>query len=85
MNFAAAGEKPGHQGLLHGGGIPAVVVTDDNALWHTAPRKERGHAEANGIEPHQVDFVRKEPARVVFAKPHRLDEREALEVGSIRL
>jgi len=85
VNLAAAGQQPGHQGLFHGGGIPAVVMADDDAFWHAATRKERGHAKADGIEPHQVDFVGKEPARVIFAKPRRLDERQALEVGRVRL
>src|SRR6185437_10223056 len=51
MHFAAAGEKPGHQGLLHGCGIPAVVVTNDNALWHTAPRKERAMPSPTALSP----------------------------------
>ncbi len=58
-------------------------MTDDDALGHAAPLEQGREAHADGIEAHEVDFFREQPARVVFAKPCRLDEREALKIGGV--
>ena len=61
-------------------------MADDEALGGTPrSRAQRGKAEADGVEPHQVDVLREQPARVVFAKAGRLDQRQPLEIGRVRL
>ncbi len=80
VHLGATGHQPDHQRLLHAGRVRAVVVADDDALWHAAAAKQRGDAEADSVEPHEIDLVGKEPARVVLAKSRRLDERQALEL-----
>ncbi len=69
VNLAAAGEKSGDERLLHAARVPAVIVSDDEALRDPALRKQRRHAKADRVEPHQVDLLRKEPARIVLANP----------------
>ena len=71
-DFEAACEKPRDQRLLHGRRVPAVVVTDDDASRHAALVEQRCHAEAHGVEAHQVDLLREEPARVVLAEARGL-------------
>ena len=85
VNLAAACEQARHERLLHSSRIRAIIVTDDDALRNAAAREERRHAEPDRVETHQVDFFRIKPARIVFAKAGRLDERQALEVSGIRL
>ena len=58
-------------------------MADDEALRHPAPAGQRGEPQADGIEAHQVDVLREQPARVVLAKAGRLDERQALEIGRV--
>ena len=83
VHLRAAREQAGHQRLLHGGGIGAVVVADHEALRHPSPAGERGEPQADGVEPHEVDLLGEQPARVVLAKSGRLDERQTLEVGRV--
>ena len=58
-------------------------MADDEALLDAALGKKGRHAETDGVEAHEVDFLGEEPARVVFAKAGGLDERVALEVGRV--
>ena len=60
-------------------------MADDQALLDAALVKQRRHAEADGSQAHQIDLFREEPARVVLAKARRLDQREAFEIGGVRL
>ena len=60
-------------------------MADDEALLHAMTAGQRGDAEADGVEPHEIDLLGKQPARIVFAKAGGLDEREALEVGRVGL
>src|SRR5919109_1307387 len=76
MHLCAAGQQPGDQRLLHRGGIGAIIMTDDKALWHAAVGEQRRQSEADGIESHQIDFVGEAPARIVLTKAGRLDEGE---------
>ena len=83
VDLAAAGQQAGHQCLLYRSGVPAVVVADDDAFGHASLGKQFRHAEANGIEAHKVDFLGKQPARIVFAEAGRLDQRQTFEVGGV--
>ena len=85
VHLRAAGQQADHEGLLHGGRIGAVVVADHEALGHPAPAGQGGETQADGIEPHQVDLLGEQPARVVLAKAGRLDERKPLELGRVGL
>ena len=60
-------------------------MADDEALRDAALGEQRRHAEPDGVEAHEVDLLREQPARVVLAKARRLDERKAFEVGSVGL
>jgi hypothetical protein len=83
VDFGAAGEQPGDQRLLHRRGVGTVVVADDEAQRHFATAEQLGDPEADGIEAHQVDFLREQPARIVLAETGRLDQRQALELGGV--
>ena len=58
-------------------------MADHDARRHAALAHQIGEAEANGFEPEQIDLLGIAPARVVFAEPGRLDERQALEFGRV--
>jgi hypothetical protein len=45
--------------------------------------RERADAHAQRLHPHEVDLLRKQPARIVFAKAGRLHEREGFELEGI--
>ena len=86
VHLAAAGQQAVDQRLLHGGRIGAVVVADDEALRDARARPNSvAMPRPDGVEPHEVDLLREQPARVVLAKAGRLDERQPLEVGGVRL
>ena len=83
VDLGAAGQQPGDQRSFDRGRIRAVVVADDDAHRHAALAHQRGKAEADRFEAEQVDLLREAPASIVFAKPGRLDERQALEFDGV--
>ncbi len=58
VHLEAAGEQARDQRLLHRGRVPTVVVTDDEALVDAALGEQRRHAEADGVESHEIDLLR---------------------------
>ena len=85
VHLRAARQQPGHQCLLHRGRIPPIIMSDNEALRHTALVGERRQTKPDGIETHQVDLIGKQPAGIVLAKAGGLHERQALEVGRVGL
>ena len=73
--FSPAGHQPGGQGELDRGRIAAEVVADDDLALDPKLRKEAREAEPQRLRAHQVDLLLEDPARVIFAKPGRLDHR----------
>ena len=74
-HLRAAGHQPGGQGELDRGRIAAEVVADDDLALDPKLLKEAREAEPQRLRPHQVDLLLEYPARVIFAKPGRLDHR----------
>ena len=58
-------------------------MADDEARRHAALAHQLGKRQADGFEPEKIDLLGVAPARVVFAKSGRLDERQALEFGRV--
>ena len=67
------GHQPGGHGELDRGRIAAEVVADDDLALDPKLRKEAREAEPQRLRPHQVDLLLENPARIIFAKPGRLD------------
>ena len=64
-------------------------MADDKALAAAVLGRQRGKAEADGVEPHQVDLGGKQPAGVVLAKARGLEQGKrsnsaVLDFGSAR-
>jgi hypothetical protein len=83
VHLGAAGQQARHERLLHGTGVGAIVVADHKPLRPSALVRERGKAKADGIQTHQVDLGREQPACVILAKARRLDQGQALKIGRI--
>jgi hypothetical protein len=50
-------------------------VAGDDLRFYVELADERAEAQSEGLHPHQVDFFFQQPARIVFAKSGRLNER----------
>ena len=75
VHLAARRHQAGDQRHLHRGRIGAEVVAGDDLRLDAHLLDERAEAQAQRLDPHQVDFFFQQPARVVFAKARRLHQR----------
>ena len=85
MHLRAASKHAGYQRTFDARRIGAVIVPRHDPHRHAALPHQRRHGHANRLHPHQVDFLREEPARVVFAETGGLHIRQALEIGGVGL
>ena len=74
-DFRPAGHQPRGQRQLDRGRVAAEIVADDDFARNAELLQEAREAEPQRLRAHQVDLLLEEPARVVFAKPGRLDHR----------
>ena len=73
MHIDAGRHQPGHQGIFDGGGIGAEIVSRHQFQRHMHLMQQRTKAHTQRLHAHQVDFLAKQPARVIFAKTGGLD------------
>ena len=83
VNFAPPGEQAVDQRLLHRAGIGPEVVPDDDPFGHAAGLEQSRDPKADALQAHQVDFLWKQPARVVLAKTRWLDQGQAFEFSRV--
>ena len=83
----AGGHQAGDEGIFDGRGIAAEIVPGDDLLLHAHAADQRAEPHAERLHAHQVQLGRlvrswmpEPPARIVFAKPGRLHERQRLEI-----
>ena len=79
----SARHQPRCQRELDRGGIAAEVVADHDVAWNAELLQKAREPEAERLHAHQVDLLLDEPARVIFAKPGRLDHRLRLVGGGV--
>ena len=75
VDLAARGQQPRNQRVFDRGRIAAEIMPGDDLLPVAEFRDQRAEPHAQRLNPHQVDFLAEQPARVVFAKAGRLHHR----------
>ena len=85
VHLRAASKHAGDQRVFDARRIGAVIVPRHDPGRHAALPHQRRHGDADRLHPHQVDFLREQPARIVFAKTGGLHVGQPLEIGGVRL
>jgi hypothetical protein len=75
VHLAARRHQAGDQRVFDRGRIAAKVVPGDDFLPYAQFRDQRAEPHAQRLNPHQVDFLTEQPARVIFAKAGGLHHR----------
>ena len=75
MDLDAARQQAVDQRLLDGRRIEAKIVTRHDRRSDAQLMKQRAEAEPQRLHAHEIDLGLKQPARIIFAKARRLDER----------
>ena len=84
VHLAARRHQAGDQRVFDRGRIAAEIVAGNDFLFDAEFRNQRAEPHAQRLNAHQVDFLLKQPARVVFAKAGCLHHRPGFELIGIR-
>src|SRR6185312_13676659 len=85
VHLATGRRQPDDQRLLDRERIRTEVVADGDARRDAGLVQKRAEAKPERLDAEQVEFLAEQPARVIFAKAVRGDERLVLEVKRVGL
>ena len=84
VHLAARRHQAGNQRIFDRGRIAAKIMPGNDFLFDAEFRDQRAEPHAQRLNPHQVDFLLEQPARVVFAKAGCLHHGSGFELIGIR-